>query len=65
VQNIFRLVLLVAANYHFGSDTMWKVHDYAGYVLFPIWFMVFIYVYLKVGGKADVAMDHETEGPEK
>jgi exosortase/archaeosortase family protein len=49
VQNILRLVLLIAADYHFGSAVMWQVHDYAGYVLFPAWFAVFIYVYLKVG----------------
>jgi exosortase/archaeosortase family protein len=51
VQNILRLVLLVATNYHFGSVAMWKMHDYAGYVLFPVWFMIFIYVYLKAAGK--------------
>ncbi|MCC7576350.1 MAG: exosortase/archaeosortase family protein [Methanomethylovorans sp.] len=65
VQNIFRLLLLVAANYHFGSAAMWKVHDYAGYVLFPVWFMVFIYVYLKVGVKSEIVMDHEAEVLEK
>ncbi|MFA0823782.1 MAG: archaeosortase/exosortase family protein [Methanomethylovorans sp.] len=56
VQNILRLVLLIAADYHFGSAVMWQVHDYAGYVLFPAWFAIFIYVYLKVGeGKPRVA----------
>lgn len=49
VQNILRLVLLIAADYHFGPAVMWQVHDYAGYVLFPAWFVIFIYVYLKVG----------------
>jgi exosortase/archaeosortase family protein len=49
VQNILRLVLLIAADYHFGSTVMWQVHDYAGYVLFPAWFTIFIYVYLKIG----------------
>ncbi|WP_321417747.1 archaeosortase/exosortase family protein [uncultured Methanomethylovorans sp.] len=49
VQNILRLVLLIAADYHFGSAVMWQVHDYAGYVLFPTWFAIFVYVYLKVG----------------
>lgn len=48
LQNIFRLVLLLAANYHFGSEVMWQVHAYAGYVLFPVWFSIFVYVYLKV-----------------
>jgi exosortase/archaeosortase family protein len=49
VQNILRLVLLLAANYHLGMEATWQVHDYAGYVLFPIWFSIFIYVYLKAG----------------
>ncbi|MBN2109652.1 MAG: exosortase/archaeosortase family protein [Methanosarcinaceae archaeon] len=48
LQNILRLVLLLAANYHFGSEAMWQMHDYAGYILFPVWFSVFVYVYLKV-----------------
>jgi len=47
VQNILRLVLLLAANCHLGMEATWQVHDYAGYVLFPIWFSIFIYVYLK------------------
>ncbi len=49
LQNILRLVVLLATNYHFGLDSMWFMHAYAGYILFPIWFAVFIYVYLKVG----------------
>jgi exosortase/archaeosortase family protein len=62
VQNILRLVLLIASNYHFGSTVMWQVHDYAGYVLFPAWFAVFIYVYLKVGvGSLQVAKVGEKE----
>jgi len=57
VQNILRLVLLVATNYHFGSVAMWKMHDNAGYVLFPVWFMIFIYVYLRVAGKQHTGSD--------
>lgn len=49
LQNILRLVVLLATNYHFGSDSMWLMHSYAGYILFPVWFAIFIYVYLKVG----------------
>lgn len=51
IQNIIRLVLLVFSNYYYGESIMWKIHDYAGYVLFPIWFTIFIYVYLKIVGK--------------
>lgn len=49
LQNILRLVVLLATNYHFGSNAMWLMHSYAGYILFPVWFAIFIYVYLKVG----------------
>lgn len=62
VQNIFRLVLLLASNYHFGPDAMWQMHDYAGYILFPAWFTVFIYVYLKIGVEVpQVTLDAESE----
>lgn len=62
VQNILRLVLLIASNYHFGPAVMWQVHDYAGYVLFPTWFVIFIYVYMKVGiGNPQVAAVAEKE----
>ncbi|MEE8167797.1 MAG: archaeosortase/exosortase family protein [Candidatus Hydrothermarchaeales archaeon] len=46
-QNILRLVIIMLAGYHYGKDAMWKVHDYAGYVIFPAWFVLFAYVYLK------------------
>lgn len=66
VQNIFRLVLLLASNYHFGPDAMWQMHDYAGYVLFPVWFAVFIYVYLKIGvGVPQVTLAAELEQPDE
>ena len=48
LQNILRLFVLLSANYHFGSDAMWQMHAYAGYFLFPIWFAIFVYVYLKM-----------------
>lgn len=61
LQNIFRLIVLVASNYHFGSDVMWQMHDYAGYILFPTWFAFFIYVYLKIGVGTPHTMDAESE----
>lgn len=48
LQNILRLIVLLSANYHFGSDAMWQMHTYAGYILFPIWFAIFVYAYLKI-----------------
>ncbi len=46
-QNILRLAVLVLAGYWYGSDALWMAHAYAGYILFPIWFTLFAYVYLK------------------
>jgi exosortase/archaeosortase family protein len=46
LQNILRLVLIILAGYHFGYEAMAMVHDYAGYVLFPLWYMAFVYIYM-------------------
>ena len=46
-QNVVRLLLLFAAGYHYGSGALWTVHDYAGYILFPFWFLIFAVVYLR------------------
>ncbi|NOZ82296.1 MAG: exosortase/archaeosortase family protein [Euryarchaeota archaeon] len=47
-QNILRLVLIVLAGYHYGWDALRLVHDYAGYFIFPAWFLVFVMVYIRV-----------------
>jgi hypothetical protein len=46
---IVSIMMPLSANYHFGSDAMWQMHAYVGYFLFPIWFAIFVYVYLKIG----------------
>jgi exosortase/archaeosortase family protein len=47
LQNFARLLLLFAAGYYYGADALWAVHDYAGYILFPVWFLGFSLIYLK------------------
>ncbi|MCZ7381922.1 MAG: exosortase/archaeosortase family protein [Candidatus Methanoperedens sp.] len=47
LQNILRLAVLVFAGYWHGSETVWTAHTYAGYILFPAWYALFAYVYLK------------------
>ncbi len=46
LQNFVRLLLLFAAGYYYGSDALWTVHDYAAYILFPLWFLIFSIIYL-------------------
>jgi len=47
IQNFIRLLLLFTAGYYFGSDSLWRVHDYASYILFPIWFLAFSLIYMR------------------
>ena len=47
VQNILRLVVLILAGYYYGSEALWTAHIYAGYVIFPVWYAFFAYVYLR------------------
>lgn len=47
LQNILRLIVLVFAGYWYGSSAVWTAHAYAGYILFPAWYALFAYVYLK------------------
>jgi exosortase/archaeosortase family protein len=45
LQNILRLLIMVLAGYWHGSETFWTAHTYAGYILFPAWYILFAYVY--------------------
>jgi exosortase/archaeosortase family protein len=47
LQNILRLALIILAGYHFGYNAMVQVHDFAGYIIFPAWYMAFAYIYLR------------------
>lgn len=51
VQNFVRLLLLFAAGYYYGADALWAVHDYASYVLFPVWFLGFSVIYIRYSRK--------------
>jgi exosortase/archaeosortase family protein len=47
LQNFVRLLLLFTAGYYYGADALWTTHDYASYVLFPVWFLIFSIIYLR------------------
>jgi exosortase/archaeosortase family protein len=51
LQNFVRLLLLFTAGYYYGADALWSVHDYASYVLFPIWFLCFSVIYVRYSRK--------------
>ena len=50
LQNIIRIVVSVAAGYYWGSGALETVHSNIAYVIFPLWFALFAFVYLKLAG---------------
>ncbi len=50
LQNIVRIVVSVAAGYHWGSEALWTMHTNIAYVIFPLWFALFAFIYLKQAG---------------
>jgi exosortase/archaeosortase family protein len=55
LQNFIRLLLLFAAGRYYGADALWAVHDYASYLLFPLWFVGFVVIYLRYADKSERA----------
>ncbi len=50
LQNIIRVVVAVAAGYYWGSGALEAMHYNAAYVIFPLWYAVFAYIYLRQAG---------------
>lgn len=50
LQNIVRLVLLMLVGYYLGPSAIESWESFAGYILFPLWYAIFAYVYLKAHG---------------
>ncbi|MGZ7110168.1 MAG: archaeosortase/exosortase family protein [Halobacteriota archaeon] len=51
LQNFVRLLMLFTAGYYYGADALWTIHDYASYVLFPVWFLGFSVIYVRYSKK--------------
>ncbi len=63
-QNFVRLLLLFAAGYYYGADALWAVHDYASYILFPIWFLGFSVIYLRYTKKPENSVIERKKSPD-
>jgi exosortase/archaeosortase family protein len=50
LQNIVRIVVSVTAGYFWGKDALLAMHYNAAYVIFPLWFALFTFIYLKQAG---------------
>jgi len=47
LQNIARLVLLMFVGYYLGPSAIESGESFAGYIIFPLWYAIFAFVYLK------------------
>jgi len=52
LQNIIRLVASIIAGYYWGIDGLEAMHYNAAYVIFPLWYTLFAYIYLRQSGRS-------------
>ena len=50
LQNIIRIVVSVAAGYYWGMGALETMHYSIAYVIFPLWYALFAYIYFRLGG---------------
>ena len=46
-QSFVRLVILMLVGYYWGEDAMWTAHFWTIYILFPLWYLFFAYIYFR------------------
>jgi len=52
LQSVIRLVIVMLVGYYWGEEAMWTAHFWSIYILFPLWYLFFVYIYFRqVGGK--------------
>ena len=50
-QSFIRLVILLLVGYHWGGEALWTAHFWTIYILFPLWYLLFAYIYFQQLGK--------------
>lgn len=48
LQNVVRIVIIMAFGRYGGAPALWKAHFWTIYILFPVWYVIFAAVYFKV-----------------
>jgi exosortase/archaeosortase family protein len=46
-QSFIRIVFLLLVGYYFGGNALQTAHLWTGYIIFPLWFLLFAWVYLR------------------
>ena len=51
-QNLLRIILSLAAGYFWGRGALNSMHYNAAYVIFPLWYGLFVWIYMKQAGRS-------------
>jgi len=62
-QSFIRLVILMLMGYYLGEDALWTTHFWTIYILFPLWYLIFAYIYFRQVGRPPGA--EEKQEPER
>ena len=61
-QSFVRLVILLLVGYYWGKEALWTAHFWTIYILFPLWYLLFTYIYFRqVGRPPEVREKQEPE----
>lgn len=61
-QSFIRLVILMLVGYYLGEQALWTAHFWTIYTLFPLWYLLFAYVYFRQFGRLRPAAKTTGEG---
>ncbi len=50
-QSFVRLVILMLVGYYLGEQALWTAHFWTIYILFPLWYLLFAYIYFRQFGR--------------
>jgi exosortase/archaeosortase family protein len=52
LQSLIRLVILMVTGWNFGNSAMWTAHYWTVYLLFPLWYLAFAWIYFRLFKKS-------------
>ncbi len=47
LQSVIRLVIIMLVGYYLGENAVWTAHSWTVYILFPMWYMFFVFLYFR------------------
>ncbi|MFC1861883.1 archaeosortase/exosortase family protein [Chloroflexota bacterium] len=50
LQNIIRIILSISVGYYWGAGALQSMHYNIAYIIFPLWYALFAYIYMRQAG---------------